>query len=336
MDKLVSIIIPVYNVELYLERCVRSVMMQTYHNLEIILVDDGSPDQCGKICDNLAKEDYRIRVFHKTNGGLSDARNYGVAQSQGSYIAFVDSDDYIAPNYIEYLLELLIKHNTDISCCCMIHTSENSVEYEKNKMLPQEQVLNGKETCRELLGTLYHVLVTACGKLYKSEIVRKYPFPVGRKYEDEATTCKFYYEANKVVIGNCILYAYFQNPNSIMHSKNNEINYDAIWAQEHRAYFFEEQNESYLAQDSWDKVFYYCLYDSMYNQGRCNIILKKLKKDNKLSKRTKLELQLFNSSPCIFDKYLKLIIYPFGKARDRLKSICRRKVNYKLSEETTD
>lgn len=323
---LVSIIIPVYNVELYLERCIHSVIIQTYHNLEIILVDDGSPDRCGEICECLAQKDSRIKVYHKSNGGLSDARNYGMNRAHGTYITFIDSDDYIAPNYIEYLLDLLMKYNADISCCCMTNTTEDTVAYGINNKIPQEQLLTGKEACRELLGSLYYVLVTAWGKLYKSEIVKKYCFPIGKKHEDEATTCKYYYTANKVIVGNYCLYAYYQNSNSIMHTNSKFLNIDAIWTQEHRAKFFEEHNEKSLAQAAWDKLFYYCLYDSINHQGRCNQFLRNLAIRNKLSRRTKFELRLFNMSPWIFDMYLKMIIYPLGNAKEKVKYINKGKL----------
>lgn len=327
MNELISIIIPVYKVESYLKRCIHSVMMQTYHNLEIILVDDGSPDRCGDICKYFAQKDSRIRVYHKKNGGLSDARNYGVERSHGTYITFIDADDYVAPDYVEYLFGLMMKYGADISCCCMIKTIENTVSYGRNNAIPQEQLFTGKEACRELLGSLYHVLVTAWGKLYKSEIVKKYPFPVGKKHEDEAITCKYFYTANKIAVGNHCLYAYYQNSNSIMHTISDSTIFDAIWTQEHRAVFFEEQNEKGLAQAAWDKLFYYCLYDSIDNQGRCNLFLRQLEKRKKLSMRTQFELHLFKMSPWIFDKYLKIIIYPLGKVKEKVKYINKGKLH---------
>ena len=127
MQALVSVIIPVYNVEKFLDRCVRSVLAQTYNNLEIILVDDGSPDRSGEMCDSLAKEDSRIVVFHKQNGGVSDARNYGTTHAKGEYITFVDSDDYVAPNYVEYLMSLITKYDADTSCCCLSRTMKPQI-----------------------------------------------------------------------------------------------------------------------------------------------------------------------------------------------------------------
>ena len=124
-NELISIIVPVYKVEKYLEKCVKSILNQTYTNLEIILVNDGSPDECGRLCDELAKVDDRIRVFHKENGGLSDARNYGVERASGEYIGFVDSDDYIHESMYEKLYEAIKKSGTEISECGVTRVYKN-------------------------------------------------------------------------------------------------------------------------------------------------------------------------------------------------------------------
>ena len=155
MNELISVIIPIYKVEAFLFRCVESVMRQTYENIEIILVDDGSPDNCPGMCDELALKDKRIKVYHKENGGLSDASNYGVERAHGKYIAFIDSDDYISDDYIEYLYNMLKKNDADISCCGYVETSEDTVEFPENCALPEEQTLTGREACFGLFGDLY-------------------------------------------------------------------------------------------------------------------------------------------------------------------------------------
>ena len=304
--QLISIIIPIYRVEQYLARCIESVLCQTYKNIEIILVDDGSPDNCGDICEQYAKVDSRIKAYHKFNGGLSDARNYGIERANGSYIAFIDSDDYIAPDYIAYLYQLIQKYNSDISVCCMVETKDNHAKYGVNAALPKEQLLSGKQASMALLRDLYMVLVTAWGKLYRSDIVKKYPFPVGKKHEDEATTFKYYYDAQKIAVGNRCLYAYYQNPTSITHTKGNELNTDALWAMEHRARFYEERNEKSLAAHAWHKLFYYYAKDSKENDGRCDSILLDFKKEKTLLKRTKFDVLLYNLSHNIYWQYNKL------------------------------
>lgn len=305
-SELISIIIPVYCVEKYLVRCLESVLNQTYSNLEIILVDDGSPDNCGAMCDQFARDDDRVKAYHKANGGLSDARNYGVERANGMFITFIDSDDYIAPNYIEYLYKLLRKNNADISVCCMVKTEDDRVEYGINTALPAEQLLTGQEASMALVDNLHMVLVTAWGKLYRSEIVRKYPFPVARKHEDEATTCKFYYESQKVAIGNRCLYAYYQNPESIMHTRGSTLNMDVIWALEHRARFYEEKNEGRIANRAWRKLFDYFVLDSKRNDGRCDNFLRSFKTDKMLSKRTRFEVGLYNTSHWAYWRYRNL------------------------------
>lgn len=304
---LISVIVPIYNVESYLERCIDSIIFQTYKNIEIILVDDGSPDRCGEICDLYAAKESRIKVIHKENGGLSDARNIGVKEAIGEYITFIDSDDFVAPEYIEYLYELLKSNNADISSCCMYETNKDVFEVCSKKQIPDLSVLNGVDACKELLGYLHLILVTACGKLYKSQIVKKYPFPKGRKHEDEATTCKYYYESDRVAIGNKCVYAYYNNPNSIMRSQTDVLNVDAIWAFEHRARFFEKQGECDLAQLSWRKYFYYCVEDSLKNNYRCDVYLKDFENDKDLSKRIIFESRLYNRSRCLFRLYLKCV-----------------------------
>lgn len=306
MNELVSVVVTVYKVEPYLERCIRSIIGQTYENLEIILVDDGSPDQCGAICDRFAQEDTRIKVYHKPNGGLSDARNYGVNRASGTYIAFIDSDDYISPHYIEYLYKLMVKYDADVSCCCMEKTTADTSAFGTNTAVPKERLLTGKQACRELFGSFYEILVTAWGKLYKSDLVKRYPFPVGRNHEDEATTCKYYFTANRVAVGNRCLYAYYQNPHGIMHNQPISINSDAVWASGHRAEFFEEHNERRLAEMAWNFLLNYLIRDSLANQGRCDSYINSFDNGKSLDFKTRVAVKLYNVSPYIYKMCLKV------------------------------
>lgn len=282
---LISIIIPVYKVEKHLARCIDSVLNQTYQNIEIILVNDGSPDNCGDICDEYATIDNRIKVIHKENGGLSDARNCGVEIANGAFITFIDSDDFIAQDFIEFLYQLLCKYNADISSCCMTMTNTDYAEYGKITYLPEEQLLTGKEATMGLLGDLYIIFVTACGKLYRSDIVKKHPFPVGKKHEDEATTAKFLINANKVALSNRELYAYYQNENSITHTKGNKKNEDAIWSIHHRAEYLESLGEYKLSQKAYEFLFDYLAKDSVFNHRRCDSDIERLLKGKKLTLR---------------------------------------------------
>lgn len=211
---LISIIIPVYNVETYIKRSVNSIQVQSYHNLEIILVDDGSTDGSGKICDTLANQDNRIRVIHKKNGGLSDARNVGLENASGNYIAFLDGDDWYDPNMIELLHNLCIKHSAEIAECSFrsIYTDRVLTETSCSGMVID---LTPVEAIESNLDWKYCKPV-AWNKLYRSDIIGTTRYPVGRLHEDEFTTHLFYLAAKKIVYADVALVNYERrNANSI-------------------------------------------------------------------------------------------------------------------------
>lgn len=220
MNPKVSIIVPVYNVEKYLPRCLDSLISQTYTNLEIILVDDGSMDKCPNICDNYAKSDNRIMVIHKKNGGLSDARNTGFLKSCGEYVCFVDSDDFVASNYVEHLLDICLDYNCDIAICEFYTTSENKVSIVQEKT--RCQIYSGIDIISKLYSDEYLNTVVAWNKMYKREIIMGIKYPKNLLYEDEATTCQLLFRANKVGLSNQKLYFYFIRKNSITNSIFNE------------------------------------------------------------------------------------------------------------------
>lgn len=213
MNDLISVIIPIYKVEEYLDACVASVVGQTYRNLEIILVDDGSPDNCPQMCNDWAKKDARIKVIHKKNGGLSDARNAGLEIAQGTFIAFVDSDDYIKPDMLEKLHATICKENADIAACGILNCEG------------EKQTAWG---CRDLVGTpeqIYGLLyddaaypVAAWNKLYRRSCWNDLRFPVGRICEDAFTTYQLIHRANRIVMVPEALYCYRIRPGSIMTS----------------------------------------------------------------------------------------------------------------------
>lgn len=299
---LISVIIPVYNVEQYLERCVDSIINQTYKKLEIILVDDGSPDRSGDLCEELAKKDERIRVFHKQNGGLSDARNYGVQKSKGEYIAFIDSDDYVSNDYLEHLYAMVEEYNADITVGSYYRTSNSEFSGTINSALPKISVLSGKDACYKLLKgeEYYGPLVVAWAKLIRSKLVENYPFPIGKKHEDEATTAKFLINANKVVISNKQIYAYYQNENSITHTKGDNKNEDAIWAIYHRAEYFEAKGEHRLAKMAYDFLLHYLARDSTMYDKRCDEDMENLLAGKKLTFRGRVYLMCYNISPQLY------------------------------------
>ncbi len=214
MKSLISVIVPIYNVEKYLDRCIKSIVNQTYQNLEIILVDDGSTDNSGKICDEYVKKDDRIKVIHKENGGLSDARNVGIENATGRLIGFVDSDDYIDKDMFELLNTDLTKYDADIAICNVKKENENA-ELLEECGLEEIRVFNKKEALKLLIKDL--IKSYAWNKLYKIELFAKVRFPVGKTMEDVATTYKIFEKAEKIVFEGNTYYHYINRNESILH-----------------------------------------------------------------------------------------------------------------------
>lgn len=215
---LISIVVPVYKVEKYLPKCVDSIRMQTYKNLEIILVDDGSPDNCGMLCEQYAKEDARIKVVHKPNGGLSDARNAGIEIATGRYISFVDSDDYIHPQMIELLLEAIEHENADLSVCSWKKIREGEKVDYKEYIVEQYKSTDGRNIQSVYFeqSDLRVTYTVAWAKLMKRELYDNIRYPKGLLHEDEYTTYKVLYKADKIAYIDAPLYYYLSRENSIM------------------------------------------------------------------------------------------------------------------------
>ena len=224
-NELISVIVPVYNVEWYLEKCVNSIINQTYKNLEIILVDDGATDSSGNMCDELAKSDNRIKVYHKENGGLSDARNYGVERATGDYIGFVDSDDYIESEMFEKLYEAIKKENVDVAECNFrfIYSNRIANYSEDNYYL----VLNRDEYTKEYVN-MNRIFGAAWTKLIKSSLAKEIKFPKGKLFEDGFYSLELMKKARNFVIFHNSYYNYVMRENSITNSKFNEKNLDLI------------------------------------------------------------------------------------------------------------
>ena len=232
MSALISVIVPVYKVEPYLDRCVQSIVDQTYKNLEIILVDDGSPDNCPAICDAWAKRDSRIRVIYKFNGGLSDARNAGMSAATGEYIAFVDSDDWIAPEMLERLSVALVRDGSDIAACAVMMVWEDETP-DRLLTVQTNRVLDRYEAQKALLEeTLLKQPVWY--KLYRRELIRDIPFEVGKFHEDVFWSYQAVGNADKVSIIDYIGYYYTQRADSIMGAGYSLRRLDVVEAYEKR------------------------------------------------------------------------------------------------------
>ena len=217
---LVSVIVPVYKVEEYLRQCLDSIINQTYKNLEIILVDDGSPDKCGEICEEYAKNDSRITVYHKENGGLSDARNYGMQRSHGEYITFVDSDDVIKTNLAEALMAVTEKYDSDMAVC---PPHESAYDSSLHDFSSGEKIYTGcidtEDALRKLLYQEEIFNTSAWGKIYRRGVIEGIEYPKGIFVEDLATTYRIMLNCRTVSFTSEKLYGYRLRHDSQLHMK---------------------------------------------------------------------------------------------------------------------
>lgn len=253
----ISIIVPVYKVEPYLDKCVSSIVNQTYTNLEIILVNDGSPDNCPAICDAWAEKDSRIRVMHKTNGGLSDARNAGMTVATGELMAFVDSDDWIAPDMYEHLYQRLSEDNSDIAACGVQMVWENKTP---SRMLTRDGncVLNQEEAMQAIIEESW-LKQPVWYKLYKTALVRDILFPKGKYHEDVFWSYQAVGRAQRVSVSDHIGYYYLQRGGSIMGERYSLKRLDAVEAKVQRCAYMQERFPA-LSPLAVKDIWFTCIY----------------------------------------------------------------------------
>lgn len=300
-----SVIIPVYNVENYLERCINSVLEQSFSDFELILVDDGSTDRSGEMCDILAKKDKRINVIHKENGGLSDARNKGLDVIKGQYVCFIDSDDWISGDAFECLIESLVKSKADLSVGNMVEIYEDGNIKSEYCPFSKETIIEGKD----ILKTFNKP--NATNRVYRSCIFDNLRFPKGKLYEDAFIYHKILARVNRIVFIGKITYYYFVRLGSIMHMDYDVRFTDIIEAMHERALWLDSINQKDLANDN--RLFVYSQYavaiahlnknkyrqrleqiEKIYNY---NYII--LMKDNRISFIQKVRLYLLRYFPVI-------------------------------------
>ena len=306
----ISIIVPVYQVEKYIRQCIDSILAQTFTDFELILVDDGSKDNSGKICDEYAEKDKRIRVIHKENGGLSDARNKGLDNAAGKYFMFVDGDDYIAPNMAECLHNSILKADADIAACNYRYIFESDGEKDfatenKAEVLNSNEIFYNRKNERN-----YGFWTVAWNKLYKREKFKSLRFRFGKYHEDEFWANDIYQMDIKAVTVSESLYYYRQRGNSIMGNKNIRKCFDIIEA-------FQERIWVYLREEKYSSQAYKVLIFSLehlsdskrlinskkekeefiYKERKTKHIIKTLKK-RKLSKAQKASLAIIGINPC--------------------------------------
>ena len=268
MGEKISVIVPVYNVEQYLERCVDSIISQTYTNLEIILVNDGSTDNSGKLCDELAKKDERIRVIHKENGGLSDARNRGIDEAESDLVGFIDSDDYIDSDMYEVLLKNLNNTDADLSMCALYDVYNNT---------PEAQVANketwelSSEQAIKMVMEAKILSVTAVNKLYRKSLFTDLKFEVGKIAEDAFIMIKLLDKCEKIVATNEKKYYYVHRENSITTQKFSTKFLNVIEAYEQNSNIISEKYPKLkdVAQTRMNWAYFYVLdrllLDDNYN-----------------------------------------------------------------------
>lgn len=327
MEDLITIIVPIYNVEKYIKKCIDSILCQTYKNIEIILVDDESSDNCGVICDEYAQRDNRIRVIHKKNGGQSDARNVGLKIANGKYIGFIDSDDYIKQDMIQNLYNLMKEKNADITICAYELLNEN--EKPKDNKSGEIYSFNSIDAVQELLKS--KLITSHCwNKLYKKELWENIEFPIGRKFEDIAVMHLVFEKANKIVYKDEIGYYYIKRNNSTMKNINeslvNDLREMSIEREEHiKKYITQNSKYAEMSEVKRIKMCYdYIILgnlEELYNSTKYIEDYKKLKKymkkykleviNTQISFRKKIELCVLYLNRNLY----KLIVSILGRNR---------------------
>lgn len=231
MNDLISVVVPIYNVEKFLRKCVESIIKQSYRNIEIILVDDGSTDECPAICDEYKKVDQRVRVIHKKNGGLSDARNIGIDVAKGEYLVLIDSDDYIHKDMIKKLYETIIKDGSDLAICNykVVDEDESILETSKRERR-NESVIGEKEFWEEYYNNQNGYYIVAWNKLYKKSLFLKERYDVGKIHEDELICHRIIAQCEKISCLEEQLYFYLKRNNSIMQQNYSQQNFDIVEA----------------------------------------------------------------------------------------------------------
>lgn len=257
----VSVIVPVYNVEQYLSRCINSILSQSLKNIEVILINDGSTDSSGRICEDFEKLDNRIRVIHKINGGLSDARNVGLDIANGKFIAFVDSDDFIHKEMYTILLKTIIENDCDIAESGYKKVYENEV-IDDDHLIDIKKFYNKKAA---VVSTImdHHCKNYVWNKLYKKELWEKIRFPNGEIFEDVSTTYKIINNCTSIVKIDCVLYYYYQRQNSIVNSNFSLKKLDHCKALEGMMIFIEKE---YLDVAPITSIKYFTIYLSLFQE----------------------------------------------------------------------
>lgn len=268
MDKpLISVIVPIYNVEPYLNRCLESIVNQNYQNLEIILVDDGSPDNCPQICDEWAKKDSRIVVLHVKNGGAGYARNKGIDKATGEWCVLVDGDDYLHENMILHLYNNL-EDNMDLSECCIVKTTTDVASFSEKNEDATFVVCDAEQALLFLIKNEMFCQ-TPPNKIYRTRIIKKIPFPEGNLIDDEFWTYKVIGECKSLNHSSLKLYAYRQQEKSVMHKKYSIKRLQAVDAKYERLQYVSDRFPSLICNAKID-LLGTCVYQAQMIEKNCD------------------------------------------------------------------
>lgn len=290
-EELISVIVAIYNIEDFVEKCVQSVQNQDYQNLEIILVDDGAADRSGEICDAYAGRDKRIRVYHNSNHGLSHARNFGIDHSHGGYLVFVDGDDWLHPQMISILYYMVKKYGADMASCGFERVNSNfdQIRYAYEDLEPR--ILSGGEACKDVWITY----VMAWNKLYKRDIFDDIRYPDGRIHEDEFVIHKIFYKCGRICSLKTPLYFYTQRGSSIINNITDKSMEDGLDALRERV-IFAEKNWSTVLTRAIEQYFDFCI-------ARYCMIM-----DGQVSANEKWTGRLLESARTLRDEYPEISI----------------------------
>lgn len=290
----VSVIVPIYNVEAYLENCIKSILSQTFSDFELILVDDGSPDSCGTICDNYALKDSRVKVLHQENGGLSCARNNAIDIAKGEYITFIDSDDFVFPQYLEKLVSACECYLADMAVCGFVRCSSSEMLCDVTCSCCGSSLEVFESDRMKAFFVTDKISTTAWGKIYKRELFASLKYPVGKYNEDVFTTYITVHLSNKVVVCDYLGYVYRKNDKSIINESFSPKKMDAVEGCVERAKFIEKEYPK-LKKYAYRAVVYAC-NQVLLSMGRAKA------RDDKI----------LNDLQCLYRMYL--LYYVFCKS----------------------
>lgn len=318
METAISVIVPIYRVEKYLPACIDSILNQTFTDFELILVDDGSPDRCPEICDETAKRDARVRVIHQANAGLSAARNAGIEIAHGEWLGFVDSDDYIAPQFYEKLYQTAQRTDADCVMCSVQNVDESGKPIDSALMRVADEVKTGREVLRKIGRDDVTPYLTAWNKLYRRKLFNTLRYPSGRQNEDVFVFAELFCQVQRAACVAEPLYFYRKRIDSIMNSAVTLRNLDEMWAYVNCFEHLQQDDEESILKETEKRVFakltgvYYRVteedrYSNKMKQAKkaqWNIAMR-LMKQGQLDLRSLARTLLFQALPGVYGLRMK-------------------------------